>query len=124
VTIFLYVIYTIVCVLLIIAILMQAGRGGGLAEAFSSAESLLGGAQTNKFMVKVTAVMVALFIGLCLFFARIHAQRQHSLIEDLPDRPRSTVVNVEKLFDQEPSQTIEINAAAPADTLPNSEMPD
>ena len=37
---FILVIHVIVCVLLVIAILMQAGRGGGLTETFQSAESI------------------------------------------------------------------------------------
>ncbi|MBF0485456.1 MAG: preprotein translocase subunit SecG [Candidatus Omnitrophica bacterium] len=111
---FLFFIYIIICIFLLTAILMQAGKGGGLAEAFSSAENILGGTQTNKFMVKLTTVLAVLFLGFCLVFAYINSRKQQSLMADFPDRRHSTVVNVEKLFDQKPAQTIEINAMAPA----------
>jgi hypothetical protein len=40
------------------------------------------------------------------------AKKERSLMDDMPDKPRAAqTVNVEKLFDQEPAQTIVINAA-------------
>src|SRR5258708_27382616 len=39
---FIIVVHVLVCILLVITILMQAGRGGGLAESFASAESMFG----------------------------------------------------------------------------------
>ena len=57
---FLLVIHAITCVLLVLTILMQAGRGGGLTEQFASAESVFG-AQTNKFMVRLTSILAAIF---------------------------------------------------------------
>lgn len=110
---FLYVLHVIIAVLLVASILMQAGKGGGLAEGFSSAENLLG-AQTNTLMVKISTVLAALFLAMSLLLAVLNARQERSLMTDLPDSQRKTVINVEKLFEQQPSQTIEINAAAPA----------
>jgi len=109
---FLTFLHVLVAVILIVAILMQAGRGGGLAEGFSSAENLLG-PQTNKFMVKVTAVLAVLYFAMAILLAVMNARKEHSLMADLPDTQRKTVTNIDKLFDQAPTQTIEINAAAP-----------
>ena len=50
---FLYVLYVMVCLFLILVVLLQAGKGGGLAESFSSAESMFG-TQTNAFMVRLS----------------------------------------------------------------------
>ena len=110
---FLYVLHVIIAVLLIISILMQAGKGGGLAEAFSSAENLMG-SQSNTIMVKVSTVLGALFFAMALLLALLNSRMERSLMADLPEhRSHTSVVNVEKLFDQAPAQTIEINAAAP-----------
>ena len=106
--------HVLIAIILITAILMQAGKGGGLAEGFSSAESLLG-PQTNKFMVKVTAVLAAMFLGMAILLAVLNARKEHSLMADLPDMHHKTVANIDKLFDQTPTQTIEINAAAPVE---------
>jgi preprotein translocase subunit SecG len=112
---FLNFLHILIAIVLITAILMQAGKGGGLAEGFSSAESLLG-PQTNKFMVKVTAVLTVLYLGLAIFLAVLNARKEHSLMSSLPDNRHKTVVNVDKLFDRTPSQTFEINAAAPVES--------
>jgi preprotein translocase subunit SecG len=110
--VFFLVLHVIVSILLVITILMQSGKGGGLAEGFSSAENLLG-AQTNTVMVKITGVLTALFLGLSLLLAVLSSQKDRSLIEALPDVKTKTVVNIDQLFNQEPSQTIQINAALP-----------
>ena len=108
---FLTVIHVITCVLLVAAILMQAGKGGGLAQGFDSAENLLG-AQTNTFMVRVTTVLAVIALCTCLSLAILTSKKQRSLLVDLPDRPKpAATVNIEKLFDQAPAQTIVINAA-------------
>jgi preprotein translocase subunit SecG len=111
---FVTVIHVITCILLIIAILMQAGKGGGLAQGFDSAENLLG-AQTNTFMIKVTTVLAVIFLCTCIGLAIMTSKKQRSLLADMPERRKAPVtVNVEKLFDQAPAQTIVINA------MPNS----
>ena len=58
---FILVIHVIACVLLVISILMQAGRGGGLTETFQSAESMFG-TQTNVFMVRFTTILAVIFL--------------------------------------------------------------
>jgi len=65
---FILVIHVVVCVLLVIAILMQAGRGGGLTETFQSAESMFG-TQTNVFMVRLTTILAVIFLSTSLILA-------------------------------------------------------
>jgi preprotein translocase subunit SecG len=90
---------------------MQAGKGGGLAQGFDSAENLLG-AQTNTFMVKVTTTLAVIFLCTCIGIALLTAKKQRSLIDSMPEtRKAPATVNIEKLFDQAPAQTIVINAA-------------
>ncbi len=107
---FITIIHVITCVLLIVTILMQSGKGGGLAQGFDSAENLLG-AQTNVFMVRLTTVLAIVFLCTCIAIGILTSKKQRSLVMDLPERQQATTVNVEKLFDQAPSQTIVINAA-------------
>ena len=65
---FILVIHVIVCVLLVISILMQAGRGGGLTETFQSAESMFG-TQTNVFMVRFTTILAVIFLSTSMIVA-------------------------------------------------------
>lgn len=109
---FITIILVLVCILIVTSILMQSGKGGGLAESFSSAENLLG-TQTNKVMVKVTAVLVTMFIACCLLLAFYSTSQDQSLMRTMPES-RSRAVSVDQLFNQAPSQTITINAAEPA----------
>ena len=76
---FIVFIHVVVCVLLIITILMQAGRGGGLAESFASAESMFG-TQTNSFMVKVSTILAIIFFSTSLILAINASKGQQSLM--------------------------------------------
>lgn len=76
---FIMFIHSIVCVLLIVVILMQAGRGGGLTEGFGAAESMFG-AQTNEFMIRATTILTVTFIVTCLSLAVLSAKGGKSLM--------------------------------------------
>ncbi len=100
---FILCIHIIVCVLLVITILMQAGRGGGLAESFASAESMFG-TQTNAFMVRVSTVLASIFIITSLTLAFYSSKKDKSLmnnskllpkVEEPKAQPAVTVTPVE-----------------------------
>lgn len=77
---FILVIHILACVFLVITILMQAGRGGGLAESFTSAESMFG-TQANKFMVRTSTILGVVFFSTSLILA-VNATKSHrSLME-------------------------------------------
>ena len=76
---FILVVHVIVCILLVISILMQAGRGGGLTETFQSAESMFG-TQTNVFMVRTTTVLAVIFLCTSLLFAFKSTKGDQSLM--------------------------------------------
>jgi len=73
--------HTGVCLFLIAIILLQSGRGGGLTEAFSSAESLFG-AKTNVFLVRATAFLAGLFLVTCMTLAFLSSKKEKSLMSD------------------------------------------
>ncbi len=68
------------CILLVTVILMQSGRGGGLTEAFASAENMFG-AKTNEVMVRTTVVLATIFMVANLILVHLSAQREHSLFD-------------------------------------------
>ncbi len=78
---FIMFIHAIICILLTTVILMQAGRGGGLTEAFAGGESMFG-AQTNEFMIRATSVLTILFVGTCLGLAIMSAHSSKSLMPE------------------------------------------
>ena len=107
--------HTVVSILLVMIILMQSGRGGGLTEAFSPAESLFG-AKTNVFLVRGTAVLAAIFLTTSLTLAYLSSRKERSLMVDQPFRqpPAQAATNtlVPDAFHQEtdPSDPKSVNA--------------
>ena len=76
---FILVIHIIACVLLVVTILMQAGRGGGLTESFQSAESMFG-TQTNVFMVRTTTILAVIFLSTSMILAFNSSKVDQSLM--------------------------------------------
>jgi preprotein translocase subunit SecG len=74
------IIHVIISILLIIAVLLQSGKGGGLIESFSAAESIFG-TKTPAFMARLTTVLVVLFFSTTLSLAFLSKQRTKSLVE-------------------------------------------
>ena len=63
----LYVLIFIVCVLLILVILVQNPKGGGLSAGFGSAGQLGGVRKTTDFLEKATWTFAIALFAFCLF---------------------------------------------------------
>ncbi|MFC1510377.1 preprotein translocase subunit SecG [Candidatus Omnitrophota bacterium] len=74
-------IHAIVCLMLVVIILMQSGRGGGLTEGFAAAESVFG-AKTNDLLIKGTTVFATLFLVTCLSLAFLSSSKDKSLMAE------------------------------------------
>lgn len=132
--------YILVCLLLVLVILMQSGRGGGLVESFSAADTLFGG-KTNIYMVRITMVLGGLFLLFALGLNYFVVQKSKSVVERLfqgggnspqpllpekktPQSPQETVSNpVKDGKDKETSSQLEKTIRPmeqPADALTNS----
>jgi preprotein translocase subunit SecG len=118
---FLTFLHVVIALLLVTSILMQSGKGGGLAEGFSSAENLLG-AQTNVVMIRVTTGLAALFFATSLTLALLNSKQDSSLMMRVPSA-KSKKINVDQLFKEKPVETITINAAEPVPAAPASATP-
>ena len=77
---FVITIHVIACFLLIVIILIQAGRGGGLVEGFSGVESMFG-TKTNVFLTKLTSIFSIVFFVTCLSLALLSARQSRSLLK-------------------------------------------
>ena len=69
--VFLIVLHTIVSVLLISVVLMQASQGGGLSGTFGgqAASSILGGQSAGNVLSKITTWLAIIFIGLAILIS-------------------------------------------------------
>lgn len=83
-------VHVIACVLLIIIILIQAGRGGGLVEGFSNVESMFG-PKTNTFLTRTTTIFSIVFFVTCLSLALLSSRQNRSLMKNVQvEEPKSS----------------------------------
>ena len=69
------------CLILIAAILLQAGRGGGLSETFGSdSQKTLFGAKANVFLTRATVTAACLFLVTSLLLGVLTSRRGKSII--------------------------------------------
>ena len=67
------VLFIVCCVALILIILIQKGRGGGLSGAFGGAmASGILGSKTGDFLTWVTIVLVGVFLTLAVVMAKFY----------------------------------------------------
>ena len=79
---FLIIVHVIVCMVLILVVLLQAGRGGGMSEMIGGGQpQSLFGTQTNVFMTRATEVCAVLFMVTSLSLGVLSTQRGKSLVE-------------------------------------------
>jgi len=74
-------IHIVASLVLIAVILLQAGRGGGLNEAFGggSTQTILG-TKTSVFLKRATAVCAVVYILACLLLAVMTSHQGRSLV--------------------------------------------
>src|SRR5215813_11867959 len=78
-TTFLTIVYVIVCVFLILVVLLQAGRGGGMGAAFGgSTQTVFGGAGAGNFLTRLTSIGAALFMTLSATLAYLSSSSEKS----------------------------------------------
>ena len=77
----LYTIFVICCFVLIAAVLLQAGKGNGLASSFggasSAAESVIGSRQAGNLLTRTSWWAGGLFVGIAFILGLI-GQRQRA----------------------------------------------
>jgi len=97
------VLFVISCVTLILVILIQKGRGGGLSGAFGGAmASGILGSKTGDFLTWVTIVLVGVFLTLAVVMAKFY---RPSAASDYDVSPQTQQQPVEGSEQPVPSET-------------------
>ncbi|NQT01624.1 MAG: preprotein translocase subunit SecG [Planctomycetes bacterium] len=79
--------FIVCCVSLILIILIQKGRGGGLSGAFGGAmASGILGSKTGDFLTWVTIVLVGVFLTLAVVMAKFYRPEVGEFGEGIPAR--------------------------------------
>ncbi len=80
---FIIAIHVFVSIVLILVILLQAGKGGGLSEAFGgSSTQTIFGQSAPTFLTKATSVCAVIFIFTCLTLAVMSSKKSHSIMKN------------------------------------------
>jgi preprotein translocase subunit SecG len=84
---FLTALHIVVCVFLILVVLLQAGKGGGMGIAFGGAgsQTVFGSSGAGNFLTRLTSITAALFmitsLGLAHYSSQQDSKRLHKLAE-------------------------------------------
>lgn len=82
----LLIVHVFVSIVLISVILLQAGRGGGLSEAFSgiSSTKTIFGTSATTFLTRATSACAIVFIITCLSLAGLSLKGSRSIVLSAP----------------------------------------
>jgi preprotein translocase subunit SecG len=84
----LIVLHVIVCTFLILVVLLQAGKGGGMGIAFGGggSQTVFGSSGAGNFLTRLTAICAAIFIGNSLLLAYMSSQHDSKRLQELAEK--------------------------------------
>jgi preprotein translocase subunit SecG len=79
---FLNILHIFVCFFLILVVLLQQGRGGGMGSAFGGASAqVFGGRGAGNFLTRLTAICAIIFMGTSMSLAYLSSAGDRELRE-------------------------------------------
>ena len=87
---FISIVYVFVCLFLILVVLLQSGKGGGLGSAFGggASQQIFGGAGAGNLLTRLTAGFAFAFMALSVWLAFLSSSGEQALgclEEESPD---------------------------------------
>ena len=109
----LIVLFVLVCVTMVIVILLQAGKGKGLAGTFGGpgAGAVFGGRGAATFLSKATGILATIYLVLCLLIGYIYKSEN--------EEQRDSLIQQETEQQTLPSSSVPLAPveSTPSDTL-------
>src|SRR4029453_12787124 len=89
---FLIVVHVFVCAFLVLVVLLQAGKGGGVGIAFGGggSQTVFGSSGAGNFLTKMTAICATIFFLNSLALAYISSQSDSRRLQGLAERKAAT----------------------------------
>ncbi len=119
----LLVIHALVAILLVVAILIQRGRGGGLVESFSGMESMFG-TKTSQFLTRTTAVLGAIFLLTSISLAVLSARQTRSLIKEEAISTEQREITTEQKEAEESRELVESKMPSAQEATTEENLPE
>jgi preprotein translocase subunit SecG len=90
-TTFLTVLHVLVCVFLILVVLLQAGKGGGMGIAFGGAgsQTVFGSSGAGNFLTRLTSITAAVFMLTSLGLAHYSSQQDSRRLQKLAEQKKA-----------------------------------
>jgi preprotein translocase subunit SecG len=130
---FLTALHIVVCVFLIIVVLLQAGKGGGMGIAFGGggSQTVFGSSGAGNFLTKLTSATAFIFLvtslGLAHYSSQQDSRRLQRLAERKADEKKTEDAKAAKLKEEldKARENAKTKSSAPGETAaPNtSEAP-
>src|SRR5947209_20027444 len=95
---FLTVLHILVCLFLILVVLLQAGKGGGMGIAFGGggSQTVFGSSGAGNFLTRLTSITAAIFLVTSLGLAHYSSQQDSKRLQRLAEQKQ-----VEKKSDED-----------------------
>lgn len=110
---FFIILFVLACVAMILVILLQAGKGQGLAGAFGGAASgaVFGGRGAATFLSRATSILAVVYMVLCLLIGILYKSENESSRQSLMQQQAAeeatlpaTDIPLAPIQEQEPEQ--------------------
>ncbi len=124
------IIHVVTCVFLIIVVLLQAGKGGGMGIAFGGggSQTVFGSSGAGNFLTRLTAIFAGLFMITSLGLARLSSAQDSTRLQQLAEKKAAAKKAEDERKDkvktdiEKAREAIEkatgLNVAAPPDGAP------
>jgi len=111
---FVSIIYVFVCLFLILVVLLQSGKGGGLGSAFGggTSQQIFGGAGAGNLLTRLTAIFAFAFMGLSVWLAFLSTTGEQALERAV----REQTATQEAGATNEPEETVATEATEGTET--------
>ncbi|MGD8607455.1 MAG: preprotein translocase subunit SecG [Myxococcales bacterium] len=117
---FVSIIYVFVCLFLIMVVLLQSGKGGGLGSAFGggTSQQIFGGAGAGNLLTRLTAIFAFAFMGLSVWLAFLSTTGEQALDRAVREQTAAQQAPASDTEAEEPQ-----NAGEPGDATGVTEEP-
>ncbi len=120
---FLSILYVFVCLFLILVVLLQSGKGGGLGSAFGgSSTQIFGGAGAGNLLTRLTAVSAFLFMTLSVALAFYSTSGEQALDRAIREQAAANEAATELDVEEAEAAALEAEQAAAAEAEAEAEV--
>ena len=112
---FISIVYIFVCLFLILVVLLQSGKGGGLGSAFGggASQQIFGGAGAGNLLTRLTAGFAFAFMALSVWLAFLSSSGEQALDRAVREQAAASEVAAEiELEETEEAAAVAEEAAA------------